>query len=214
MAVETSTGGNTFLARVYEAKSADDCKKIYAEWAETYNAEVNGPSLEYVAPVLAAQAIGTANGRIDGSILDAGCGTGLVGIALHQAGAKDIDGIDLSPEMLKIAEKTAVYKKLTTADLCQRIDIPDAKYDVVTCCGTLTHGHVGAKPALSEFVRVTKKGGVIVATVLDDLWSSGGFKAEVDRLRVEGLVEVLSVENADYRRGDSVKARMLVLKRR
>nr|POF17528.1 williams-beuren syndrome chromosomal region 27 protein [Quercus suber] len=212
--VETSTAGNKYLVRAYEASSPDDCKKLYSEWAATYNLDVNSPAMEYVAPTMVAQAVGAANGRIDGSILDAGCGTGLVGVALHQAGARNIDGLDLSPEMIELAEKTAVYNTLNTADLCQRIDIPNAKYDVVTCCGTLTHGHVGPDPALKEFIRITKKGGVVVATVLDDIWSSGGFKAEVERLKVEGSVEVVSTESMEYRRGDAVRARVLVMRKR
>ena len=80
-----------------------------------------------------------------------------------QAGAKTIDGVDLSPGMLKIAEKAGIYRHLATADLSKKIsDRGDASYDVVTCVGTLTHGHVGPVPALEEFARITRKDGVIV----------------------------------------------------
>ena len=63
-------------------------------------------------------------------------------------------------------------------------------YDVVVCVGTLTHGHVGPA-AFGEFVRLARPGGTIVATVLDDIWDSGGYRAEVDRLAQMAMVEVL-----------------------
>lgn len=212
--VETNTAGNPFLTRAYAVGNANECKALYDEWAETYNKDLTDPSQDYVAPTLAAQAVLAAGGRVDGSVLDAGCGTGLCGIALSQAGAKKIDGIDLSPGMLKVAEQTGVYQSLKPGDLSKRIDRPSAAYDVVICVGTLTHGHVGPAPALKEFVRITVKRGVIVATVLDDIWSSGGYKAEVEKLKNEGLVEVTSTEKMEYRRGAGVEARMVVLKKK
>lgn len=156
-----------------------------------------------------------AGGNLAGEIFDAGCGTGLSGIALVSVGAKTIDGVDVSTGMLKGAEKTGIYRHLAPADLTKEIpDKKDESYDVVTCVGTLTHGHVGPIPALKEFVRITKKGGVIAATVLDDLWVSAGHEAEVKRLEHEGLVDVLSTEKDDYRKAAGVKARILVMRKR
>ena len=46
----------------------------------------------------------------DISILDLGCGSGLVGEQLHKRGYQNIDGIDLSAEFLKEAQKKGVYR--------------------------------------------------------------------------------------------------------
>jgi hypothetical protein len=64
---------------------------------------------------------------------------------------------------------------------------------------------------LAEFARVTRPQGWIVATVLDDVWESGGYRAEVDRLAAAGTVELVSAERSPYRAGVGVEARMLVL---
>lgn len=61
-------------------------------------------------------------------------------------------------------------------------------------------------------MRIVKKGGVVVATVLDDIWVSGGYEAEVERLKNEGLVGFVSADKADYRRATGVQARVLVLR--
>jgi predicted TPR repeat methyltransferase len=212
MAAPNTTGSN-FLARAYNLRDAEDCKKLYDDWAASYDKDLADPSQDYVAPTLVTRAVVAAGGNMDGHALDAGCGTGLCGIALSQAGAKKIDGVDLSEAMLKVAGKTGVYQNLAPADLSVPLEKPDKEYDVVTCVGTLTKTHVGPVPAIKEFVRVTKNGGIIAATVLDDIWESGGYRAEIDRLIGENAIEVVSKDLADYRKGADVKARILVLRK-
>jgi hypothetical protein len=78
------------------------------------------------------------------------------------------------------------------------------------CVGTLTLGHVGPE-ALGEFLRVTRPGGTVVATVLGDAWESGGYRAEVDGLVSAGRADLVSADLSPYRAGVGVEARMLVL---
>ena len=212
--VTTNVAGNPKLAGVYNVKTVDDCRALYDEWADTFEQDVTGPTQGYVAPALVAQAILAANGNINGSILDAGCGTGLSGIPLAQCGAKTIDGIDLSPGMLKIARRSGIYRYLDPQDLSKPMSQSADTYDIVTCVGTLTHGHVGPVPALEEFVRISKPGGLVAATVLDDIWESHGYRAEVERLEKANLVEVVSKESAAYRKAAGVNARILVMRKR
>jgi ubiquinone/menaquinone biosynthesis C-methylase UbiE len=136
--------------------------------------------------------LGTSADISELKILDAGCGTGLVGAILaSEHGAKHIDGIDISPGMLKIARRTAAYEDLVEVDLTKRIPREDGSYDAVICVGTLTEGHVGPT-VLDEFVRVVKKGGVVDATVLSTIWESHGFKDTVQELKKARKIEVLS----------------------
>jgi SAM-dependent methyltransferase len=189
----------------YFLKTPDEHKKLYDDWARTYNDDVLGSSTEYVGPVKTVEAVQAARGNLSGNILDAGCGTGLAGVALHQAGARQIDGIDVSPGMLRLAQDTGVYRDLVLADMLKPLSHADETYDVVTCVGTFTTGHVGPDPALPELVRVTKKGGVVVATIYDGIWKSEGFEAEVQRMKDAQLVDVLSTERTDYRKAEGEK---------
>jgi predicted TPR repeat methyltransferase len=198
---------------------------LYGEWATSYNKDVSDVSQVYVAPRLVAQIAlrflenGDESGPV--SILDAGCGTGLVGQSLSVL-SKDtsrgllptieIDGADLSASMLKVARATGVYRTLTIVDLTQPIDQPDDNYDIVTCCGTFTHGHVGPDPALRELVRLVNPGGHVVATIVHDIWESG-FSLEVARIEMDGLAHIVSAEIEDYRRGAGDKAVFLVLRK-
>ncbi|KAM3064945.1 hypothetical protein ACMFMF_011561 [Clarireedia jacksonii] len=170
-------------------------------------------SQKYVAPSIIAQIALGFPSHVRGAILDAGCGTGLVGAYLMRGGATTIDGFDLSPAMLKVAEQSGAYRSLILGDLTKPIARPDETYDIVTCVGTFTHGHVGPDPALREFARVTTENGLIIATILDEIWQSGGYKAEVEKLEREGLVEVVSVESKDYREGRD-QASVIILRKR
>ncbi|MCD2188659.1 class I SAM-dependent DNA methyltransferase [Actinomycetospora soli] len=208
--LDTNTAGSVWLQRAYTLSGPDDARALYDEWAESYDDELTGEAQGYVGPEVAARTV-VAEAGVEGEILDAGCGTGLVGVALAAAGARQIDGVDLSPGMLTRAKATGVYRRLAPADLSRALPSPADAYDVVVCVGTLTHGHVGPA-AFGEFVRLTRPGGTIVATVLDDIWDSGGYRAEVDRLAQMAMVEIVSTEVVDYRRAADVGARMVVLR--
>lgn len=206
----TSTGGNPHLERAYSLNGPDDVRELYDEWARTYDDELTGEEQGYVAPGFAADTVSAAAG-VDGEILDAGCGTGLTGVELHRRGATRIDGLDLSDGMLDRARATGAYRDLATADLTQPIEVDDDRYDVVVCVGTLTHAHVGPE-VLAEFARITRPAGFVVATVLADVWESGGYRAEVDRLAAGEVVEAVSTEVTPYRAGQGVDCRMVVLR--
>ena len=60
---------------------------------------------QYVTPLRCAQILSNYTKNKNIKILDIGCGTGLLGFELKEIGFKSIDGLDLSEEMLKIAEQ-------------------------------------------------------------------------------------------------------------
>lgn len=206
---------DTLVARIRNNLNAEDRQELYAQWASTYDRDLL-ETQNYVAPSIVAEiALKFLNNREECSILDAGCGTGLVGKYLQLPGAPPlkIDGIDISPAMLREAQLTGVYRSLILGDLTQEIAKPDETYDIVTCVGTFTRGHIGPDPALSEFARITIKDGFIIATILEEIWLSAGYKAEIEKLEKERLVEVVSVELRDYRKGRD-QARVVVLRKR
>lgn len=188
---------------------------MYDDWASTYDKDLTDDSHGYVGPVEAAKAISQHCGEGDLLILDAGCGTGLSGVAVKNNvnNRVIIDGIDISTGMLEIARQKDVYRKLAPADLSQAIDISDNSYDVVVCVGTMTEGHVGPVPALSEFVRVLKKGGLVVATIKETIWTTDGHEAEIQRLEKAGSAKVISADSVPYRQGQGVNAKLLIMKK-
>ncbi|UPK92347.1 hypothetical protein LCI18_003282 [Fusarium solani-melongenae] len=180
------------LARSLNSSSVAETLATYESWAESYNEDIGKE--EYTAPEIASGYVvkHLGPGKIrSATILDAGCGTGLVGQNLAKRGAIHLDGIDLSPGMLQVARRAGIYQSLNVADLSQRLDILDQAYDVVVCVGTLTQGHVGPD-AFDEFVRVVKPAGLIAATVRESVWQKNGYEDKVKALDKSGEVKLLS----------------------
>ncbi|KAK5082092.1 hypothetical protein LTR05_007234 [Lithohypha guttulata] len=179
---DRSADANETLARAYALSGApDDVQQFYKEWAENYDKDVSG--MQYTFPQMAAEALAEVTNQdlAKVRILDAGCGTGLVGVCLAQLGAKNIEGLDISPEMLQRASQTSVYTNLEVADLTKSIARQNEEYDAAICVGTLTKGHLGPQ-LLDELIRVVKRNGYLAATIGGGLWQHGGFKTKVDEL--------------------------------
>ncbi|KAK5074551.1 hypothetical protein LTR70_010166 [Exophiala xenobiotica] len=208
-------GENKYWQRAYASSNVSESRDVYDQWAMEYDQDVSGA--DYAAPELAAQTVVKLLGDADKDdikILDAGCGTGLVGLRLRDLQPKGlvIDGLDLSQKMLDIARNTDVYRDLHVADLSQRIALQDDSYDIVVCVGTLTHGHVGPS-VFPEFVRIAKKGGFVVATILDEIWESKGYKGEVERLGDAGRSKLVSDDVIGLTRATTTGGRRVVLRK-
>jgi ubiquinone/menaquinone biosynthesis C-methylase UbiE len=214
-----TTEEKPYLDRVFAANDTEESRRLYDEWAATYDADMKVH--DFIAPRLVAEGVssGLKLNHLDRDpsqvlkglhILDAGCGTGTVGNELAKMGADDTDGLDISEGMLEIARKSGAYKDLKIADLTKKLEYQDGEYDSLVCCGTFTHGHLGPEP-LAEFVRVVKSGGVVVATVLESHWTEKGFEKEIERLVEMGVCAVVSKKVHQYRK-DAGDGRILILR--
>lgn len=200
------------LDRVYALKNPAECESTYDEWAATYEHDTT-QGMGYAAPTSAAERlIRLLPDRARAEVLDAGCGTGLVGAALAGHGLKTIDGIDLSSQMLEHARAKGIYRALNKADMTQRLPLQDNSYDAVICVGTLTEGHVGPE-ALDELVRVARPGAPIVVTVLDRIWEPLGYQARVQALENNKTARLEeSVPQSVYHTKENITCNLVVLR--
>lgn len=92
-------------------------------------------------------------------IIDAGAGTGLIGVELKNLGYSDIDALDISQEMLNVAKEKNAYRKFICAPLSdQRTPgVETDEYDALLCCGTLILAHV-RPAAFDEMIRMVRNG--------------------------------------------------------
>ncbi len=175
---EIMTDGSD-LDAAYGLETPEDTRKLYANWADTYDAEFV-KSHGYILPQHVCKAFQAAQGS--GPVLDVGAGTGICGHLLNDAGVADIDGVDLSPEMLDVARQKGVYRDLIEANILKGIDRPDASYAGIVSAGTFTHGHVGPD-ALDELLRVMAPGGLAVLSINAEHFEALGFEAAFARLK-------------------------------
>ena len=173
-----------WLERVYGAASTEENRRIYDDWADSYDADVSSGGYAY-AP-MAAGLFGRHVAPGETPVLDAGCGSGLIGATLARLGYANLTGIDLSDGMLRAAERKGVYRGLRRRMLGGPLDFEDGAFRAVVCTGVFTPGH--APPdSLDELVRVTAPGGMLVFSCTDAALSEGGFQARIDALAEAGL---------------------------
>ena len=166
------------LAGAYALNSPEDCLKLYADWAESYDADF-AEGMGYVLPAQVAAAFLEAGGA--GPVLDVGAGTGLLAAALRGLGfAGAIDGVDLSPEMLERARAKGCYRDLFPADITRPLDLAPA-YRGVVSSGTFTHGHVGPD-GLPPLLDIALPGARLALSVNAGVWEAKGFPAALEAL--------------------------------
>lgn len=187
--------------RVLNASNKEELRDVYSEWADKYDHDLLN-EMGYKAPVAAGRMLQDYLKDKAARVLDAGCGTGIVGELLHQDGYLNIEGLDYSEQMLEKAREKAVYKNLSQGDLMGRLDIAENTYDAIISVGTFTCGHVGPA-ALGELVRITKPGGFICFTVRDQAWDEDNYHAEMGKIEKNGLWKRLEERTEDYIQDDS-----------
>ncbi|MEM6489378.1 MAG: class I SAM-dependent methyltransferase [Pseudomonadota bacterium] len=171
------------LDQVYGAPDPATTRQLYDDWAARYDAEnlANG----FWLPMLAAGFVARHVPLGAGPILDAACGTGLVGRSLAVLGYADLTGLDLSPGMLGEAGRHGVYARLLEHRLGTPAPLADGSFAAAICSGAFGPGH--APPGtLDDLVRLTAPGGAVIFNVREDSYADQGFAAAMARLTEAG----------------------------
>ncbi len=181
---------------------AGDVQKLsnyYSDWARTYDDDVAShgyglPSMMVHTVEAGLTALAPESGRLDRSVrvLDAGCGTGLVGAALTDAGFDDIHGVDLSEEMVEQASRRGIYQSLEGGiDLSERAPAHLAgSADVVTVGGVFTVGHV-PPTALGAMASMVKRNGLLVVSVRQAYLQETDFRGVVESMAAANVLRLL-----------------------
>ena len=160
------------LQDAYSLVTPEDSINLYRTWASTYDSDFARQN-DYRSPFEIAKYFNKYSNKNDTPILDVGAGTGLVGECLKST-SKEIDALDISPEMLEIARLKNCYSKIIEADVTKRLSISDNHYGAIVSAGTFTHGHVGPC-AFDELLRIAQPGGLFVFTIHNKLYKKAGF---------------------------------------
>lgn len=163
---------------------SDTVERDYDTFAETGTYDETFAEWDYVGPETAA-AIVRNYVPLSSKILDAACGSGLTGTALSNLGYTDIDGIDISRALLKLAEKTGVYSSLRKVDM-QTVPLPinDDFYDAVNFIGALTYFETN--DILKELCRIVRPKGYIVFSQRDDIMRERNYDAKLREIEEMG----------------------------
>lgn len=186
-----------FLKSAFQVRNAAETRAFFDKWSDTYNVELTEEN-DYAQPQRCAEMLSRFQADKTGKVLDVGCGTGLSGGALLEAGFRNIDGCDLSPGMLSKAKQTGIYDRLFETDLnAPPLDALPGYYAAAVAVGVFSFGHVSPE-ALDEILRVMKPGGTLVIGLSDQCFDEGSFSAKLIALSGAGRIDRLAEEHGDY----------------
>ena len=189
---------------IYKLKKTEEVMKYYDEWGEGNKYDKDMVDWNYTGPKETSEVFNKHSKDKTIKIFDAGCGTGLVGVELKKFGFSNFYGADLSQTLLDLVPE-GLYKSLEKVDLNKRINHDDNNFDAVMCVGTFTFGHV-KPPALDEFVRITKKGGLICFTINEGIHEEYGFDKKLEQLKNENKWKEIEFFKSDYIASKDVNA--------
>ena len=207
-----NTHGTDGLASNLHEKSLDDdlCKEsVYRDWADNYDDDVD--SIGYRAPEEVAKIVQQKipDARL---ILDAGCGSGLVGehiCNIYDDVSFFMDGCDISEDLMDIArDKKRGYRELKKVDLKATIPYETDTYDALVCCGVFLQGHFGIE-CLDEMLRVVHPKGSVVFTVRSSFYedAGNGWKTKLKEIEQDGH----KVDDSEIQYLEGVTAKLVTI---
>jgi len=165
----------SFLDKIYKLNSTNSSKELYDKWAPFYDKELN--KNQYVTPYRCAQALSNFAKDKEIKILDVGCGTGLSGFSLRKFGFNNIDGLDLSKEMLKVALNKKIYQMLFNLDL-NNLSKFKKKYDAIIAAGVISQAHANPD-TISNSLSLLNNKGLMIFSINDHALNDTFFFSEI-----------------------------------
>jgi len=140
---------------------------LFNGYAPGFEASLLG--LGYRAPGLMLRALeelrpGLSATQPIGDVLDLGCGTGLVGVVLHDVQRGRMVGVDLSAGMLRAAAQKGIYSELREAGLDAALAEDRSLYDAVIAADVFCYfGKIA--PSLAMIAPRLAPGGICLFTL-------------------------------------------------
>lgn len=160
------------IREAYSCQSIDELKQFYDSSAANYDSYVSDNG--YVLPRKVALKASLSLTGAPRSVLDVGCGTGLLGPEMRSLKPSwELTGVDISSEMLKIAEHRAdrngkkYYKTVMMADMARRHSFLQGSFDVLISTGTFTPNHLGPEHLVSMLDYLKPHGCVFISVNLE-----------------------------------------------
>lgn len=175
-----------------------DVREGYRRWSATYDAQMSGD-----IDIALLERLAGVDWRVDRAI-DLACGTGRIGSWLADRGARRIDGVDVSDDMLGAARARGVYTDLVVADI-RNTGLPGGVADLVTCVLAIEH-----LPELAAFyaelARLVRPGGLAIVIGYHPHFLLNGIPTHFRIGAGDEAEDNLAIENTIHLASDHVRA--------
>ena len=190
---------DNFLDKVYRVSGNDGMRDLYNAWAGKYDQDILKTG--YATPWRVAEALASALPDKDAPIL-------------AEAGFTQIDGTDLSGEMLAVARNKGIYNKLWETDPSVPLPVKPGDYRAVTAIGVIS---VGGAPAsvYDDLLAILAPGDLLAFSLNDQSMAMDDYGGRLKRSIAGGDVAVRFEEYGPHlaAHGENAGATVYVLER-
>ena len=196
---------------IYQLKSKEKVLDYYDNWTKKGQYNKDMVVWNYEAPQNTASLLNKHAIDKKINILDAGCGTGLVGKELKKYGYSNLTGVDFSQSMLDLIP-TGIYHTIDLIDLNEPLKYGDNTFDAIMCVGTFTYGHVKAH-ALNEFIRIVNYQGLICFTINEGIYKEYEFDKKIDELTTNYQWKIIEFSKSTYIVNKNIEAWLCIARK-
>jgi len=196
---------------IYQLKSKEKVLDYYDNWTKKGQYNKDMVVWNYEAPQNTASLLNKHAIDKKINILDAGCGTGLVGKELKKYGYSNLTGIDFSQSMLDLITP-GIYHTIDLVDLNEPLKYEDNTFDALMCVGTFTYGHVKAH-VLNEFIRIVNYQGLICFTINEGIYKEYEFDKKIDELTKNNQWEIIEFSKSTYIVNKNIEAWLCIARK-
>ncbi|MBT8418031.1 MAG: methyltransferase domain-containing protein, partial [Silicimonas sp.] len=159
-----------------------------------------------------AMALRRSGANPDKPVLDFGCGTGLSGLALKATGFAQIDGTDISPEMIAKAKARGIYQHLWLSDPGDMGHVRRGQYPIIVATGVIS---LGAAPpeTLDMLVDVVPSGGLLAFSFNDATLTDRAYTDRLDAAVLAPDIEMAFEEQGPHLPAKNMTSAVYVLRR-
>ena len=164
--------------------------------------------LAYDTPRKLVRFLQDAGVRETATVLDLGCGTGLMAAALAGAGCR-IDGVDLSPRMLEQARAKGLYRELHVAEMLQFLRAATAQWELIVAADVFIYV-ADLRPVFEAVRERLAPGGRLAFSIETSSAEQTELPPETGRYRhsPQRLAEALAAAGFERIRREAVVLRM------
>ncbi|MBM85324.1 MAG: methyltransferase type 11 [Rhodospirillaceae bacterium] len=184
-----------YVKRLTTMTADENSQEVYEDWAPAYESSMVG-EYGYIAPRISVDLFSSLVTDTNAKIIDLGCGTGLVGVELVKRGYRQIDGLDISENMLAEARSKGVYRDLIQANMTKPLGIPRS-YEAAIGVGCFGNGHVGPDH-FEDLIGTVATGGVVVFYMNGIPYEQDDYPRHFRALEERGVWRVVTLEQSNY----------------
>lgn len=184
-----------FLDNIYNTDGGESMRRYYDDWADSYDTDLR--ENDYRTPGRCAAALAAHLDDKAAAILDFACGTGISGVALHDAGFTTIDGTDISDGMLEKARTKGVYRDLFRAEPDGVLDTGGRQYSAIVAMGAIGAGAASIAYIDGALAHLAP-GGIFIVSLNDHTLEDPQFEARLTQAVTDGRVEKIMAEDGPH----------------